>query len=393
MRSLVLATAAFTCSMMSAQDYQDHLIYSRMEGDHASIRINDGLGMDAMLLDTATIPQLVMNGRYLLYIKGSLANGWFGNLLNSGQWVRRTVNGGSEFVLFNNNDFLVGYDLFESDSTSAVSYGCNIYNNSFDNATVLGTMSGICDDDAPRIRQSDGLVVGHNVFASLFTVARDGTGRTPIPNTTAFDTWPVWSPDGEWILFSRSNGLYAAGVEYGLNVVNYYKIKLNGDSLTQLTWNAPTDSATFTSNAVWSEDGRSIFAAGTLNGQYGLLEIAADGSTFADHIPTAAGGLIHYITGTMPTRLAIGIEKFEAQQVTVFPNPTRDRVIVQWNSTRPGVADVQLLDALGRLTWQRSRALLNRVEVDLGEYPPGSYFLRIVPLDSPARVVRVSKIQ
>ncbi|MEZ4808051.1 MAG: hypothetical protein R2815_11365 [Flavobacteriales bacterium] len=142
--------------------------------------------MDAMLLDTATIPQLVMNGRYLLYIKGSLANGWFGNLLNSGQWVRRTVNGGSEFVLFNNNDFLVGYDLFESDSTSAVSYGCNIYNNSFDNATVLGTMSGICDDDAPRIRQSDGLVVGHNVFASSSRwPAMALAGRpSPIPPST-----------------------------------------------------------------------------------------------------------------------------------------------------------------------------------------------------------------
>lgn len=93
------------------------------------------------------------------------------------------------------------------------------------------------------------------------------------------------------ILFGRSNSTYSPA-DYALNVVNYFKIKQNGDSLTKLTWNAPNDMATFTGNPIWTDNGESFIAAGTLNGRYGLMEIAADGSMYADTIPTALGGPI-----------------------------------------------------------------------------------------------------
>ncbi|MCB9182392.1 MAG: T9SS type A sorting domain-containing protein [Flavobacteriales bacterium] len=178
-------------------------------------------------------------------------------------------------------------------------------------------------------------------------------------------------------------------MEYGINVVNYYKIKQNGDSLTQLTWNAPNDSATFTSNAVWSEDGRSIFAAGTLNGQYGLLEIAADGSTFADHIPTAAGGLIHYITGTMPTRLSIGIEERNAPQVIIAPNPTRNHVTVQWTTDITSPRDLRLYDGLGQQVWSGRQLSGRSITIDLSSHPPGAYVLR---MDTPERAPAMQRV-
>ncbi|MCB0770924.1 MAG: PD40 domain-containing protein [Flavobacteriales bacterium] len=385
--NVLLLGTLLMASVVNAQTLTDRLLYNRLDGNVPSIRLSDGSGIDSLYVDTAVTPQLVMNGRYLLYLSGTLANGGLVSLFNGGQWTRRTIATGDEFILFNSIDFTVGYDLFESDSSSAVAYACTIYNNSFDNTTVLGTMTTDCDDDGPRIRQSDELVVGHNVFQTLFTVNRDGTGRTPIPNTTAFDTWPVWSPDGQWILFSRSNAFYSPSVDRGVNVVNYFKIKQNGDSLTQLTWNAPSDSATFSSNAIWTDNGQSIIAAGELNGRYGLMEIAADGSMYADTLPTAPGGPIHYITGSLPYGLSVGIREERAiAELHVVPNPARDEVMVfdRSNSTA-----YLLFDAFGRAVDAPMRIEgPDRVRIDVKHLSAGLYVIRSLDGRSMGRVIK-----
>ncbi|HMQ75185.1 MAG TPA: T9SS type A sorting domain-containing protein [Flavobacteriales bacterium] len=371
-----------------AQDYGQRIIYSRLQGNLPQVRLNDGGGTDTLLIASAAIPQLVMEGRYLLYLSGTTALNGLDNILLGGQWMRRTLATGAEFTMFNSSDYTQGYDMFLSDSTSAVAYACNIYNNSFDNATVLGTMTVDCNDDFPRIRQSDELVVGHNVFTSLFTVQRNGTARTAIPNTLEYDTWPTWSPDGQWILFGRSNGMYAAGAGYGFNVVNYYKIKQSGDSLTQLTWNLPTDSATFTGNAIWTENGQSIIVAGTRNGRYGLMEIAADGSMWSDTIPTAPGGPIFYLTGARPYGLSVGIvEPWSARtHVQVFPNPTSGDVTLigmEWGQS------VAVYDALGRYSPVAARRSTGgSIELGVSALPAGVYFIRSKDGSFIARVIR-----
>lgn len=387
MRTLLLSSTCAIAAQLMAQGYQDRIIYSRVEAGQASIRLNDGMGLDTLLIDTATVPQLVMDGRYLLYLKGTSSINGIDNILLGGQWMRRTLAGGSEWVMFNSTDYTQGYDMFLSDSTSAVAYACNIYNNSFDNASVLGTMTSDCNDDFPRIRQSDELVVGHNVFASLFTVARDGSGRTAIPNTGQYDTWPVWSPDGEWILFGRSNAFYSPGAGYGLNVVNYYKIKQNGDSLTQLTWNAPTDSASFSGNAIWTENGESFIAAGELNGRIGLMEIAADGSMYTDTIATDPGGPILYLTGTRPYGLSVGIrEERTIAELRVAPNPARDEVMV---FDRTNSNAYLLFDAFGRTVDAPVRTEgPGRVRIDVKHLSAGPYLIRSVDGRSMGRLIK-----
>ncbi|MBK9147705.1 MAG: PD40 domain-containing protein [Flavobacteriales bacterium] len=377
MNARYVIIAAFTLSatvQLSAQSYADRIIYSRLEANHASLRLSDGAGLDTMLIDSATVPQLVMDGRYLLYLSSTLINGSANNLLSGGQWNRRTLATGNDFTLFNSTDFTQGYDLFLSDSTSAVAYACNILNNSFDNATVLGTITTDCNDDFPRIRQSDELIVGHNVFSSLFTVQRDGTARTAIPNTVQYDIWPTWSPDGEWIIFGRSSSLYSPA-DYALNVVNFYKIKQNGDSLTQLTWNAPTANATFTGNAIWTENGESFIAAGSLNGRYGLMEIAADGSMLVDTIPTAPGGEILYMTGSLPLGLDVGVDEttMHGDRLSVFPNPTDGSVRVHGTDAGAGFT---ITDARGRpMVVSLQRIGRDDVLVDLSSLPRGLYLI------------------
>ncbi|HPF90989.1 MAG: T9SS type A sorting domain-containing protein [Flavobacteriales bacterium] len=393
MNARYVIIAAFTLSatvQLSGQSYADRIIYSRLEANHASMRLSDGAGLDTMLIDSATVPQLVMDGRYLLYLSNTLINGSANNLLSGGQWNRRTLATGNDVTLYNSTDFTQGYDLFLSDSTSAVAYACNIFNNNFDNTSVLGTITTDCNDDFPRIRQSDELIVGHNVFSSLFTVQRDGTGRTAVPNTVQYDMWPTWSPDGEWILFGRSNSTYSPA-DYALNVVNYFKIKQNGDSLTKLTWNAPNDMATFTGNPIWTDNGESFIAAGTLNGRYGLMEIAADGSMYADTIPTALGGPIYYLTGTPQPRLSISIKERRAAAPAILlgPNPATGQVVVLWTDAPTILQEVRIMDATGR-TLQVVRGFKPAVDrLDVSDQVSGLYMVQIRTTDGATHTERL----
>jgi Tol biopolymer transport system component len=70
------------------------------------------------------------------------------------------------------------------------------------NATTVAAGAG--PDWSP-----DGGRIVYATGSGLFTVARDGTGAAPVPQTTGSDAFPVWSPDGQSIPFTRILGATA----------------------------------------------------------------------------------------------------------------------------------------------------------------------------------------
>jgi len=104
----------------------------------------------------------------------------------------------------------------------------------------------------------------------------DGTGSVDITNSPGEDSWPVWSPDGTMIAFhSRLHD--PVGEEI-------YRINANGTGRTQLTTNPPpTNSSAFDIFPFWSPDGTRIgWNSGRAGGPDGFGEIytmnASDGS-------------------------------------------------------------------------------------------------------------------
>ena len=83
--------------------------------------------------------------------------------------------------------------------------------------------------------------------SEIFVMNADGSGTKNLSANIAYDGWPSWSPDGEWILFT-SNRTGPA------NIGQLYTIKKDGTGLRQIT-NGPGSFI----QATWSA-GKKIFA-------------------------------------------------------------------------------------------------------------------------------------
>ena len=64
--------------------------------------------------------------------------------------------------------------------------------------------------------------------SEVFITQVDGSGSTNISNSPAYDGWPTWSPDGQWLIFASNRG-------ESPNVGQIYAIRPDGSSLKRLT--------------------------------------------------------------------------------------------------------------------------------------------------------------
>src|SRR5205085_11223227 len=77
----------------------------------------------------------------------------------------------------------------------------------------------------------------------LFVAARDGSGERPLLATHDIDYDPVWSPDGQSIVFTSDRGGSA----------DLYRVKADGTGLERLT-----DNPAYDDQAAFSPDGQHL---------------------------------------------------------------------------------------------------------------------------------------
>lgn len=101
--------------------------------------------------------------------------------------------------------------------------------------------------------------------ASIYTRTLDGTVVRVTHGKDVFDSFPVWSPDGTRIVFSREDGVQSGN----------YVVNADGSGLRRLDGNP----ATFLQS--WSPDGRLLVGSrtwGRYNNRRMTVVVAADGS-------------------------------------------------------------------------------------------------------------------
>ncbi|HUM46693.1 MAG TPA: gliding motility-associated C-terminal domain-containing protein, partial [Chitinophagales bacterium] len=248
----------------------NQLFYNRTDG---TIWSTAGNGSADQFITNGYWPRVSPDGRFMLFHRGASAT-----ITNKNVFIR-DLQTGIETLVFTNNDFVVFYSWSQDASKIYFDYGCNLWTMNRDGSNVTSIQGANCFDDAPDIRYSDGKIVFHNQNG-LLLINNDGSGRTPVPNTTAFDYWPAWSPDGQWITFSRYNSSSV--------FQSQYKIREDGSNLTLLYSAAAGETfssinGTFTA---WSNDGLNIILSGTVDCRTGLFAIAADGSLAIKRVNT-----------------------------------------------------------------------------------------------------------
>lgn len=121
----------------------------------------------------------------------------------------------------------------------------------------------------------------HIIFASdrldaadLWRIDPDGTNFSRVTSHAGQDEYlePTWSPDGQWIVFERSQ----AGASEDGRIGQIWKVRADGTDLIQLSGNGQSDDR----QPNWSPAGdRIVFQRRTLpDGDWDIYTIAPDGS-------------------------------------------------------------------------------------------------------------------
>lgn len=268
------------------------VVYSREDGKLWRYGVTAGADES---LGTGRWPRLSPDGVNLMYLVGNPV------LFGNAELYTRPITSTQATHVFENTDWTVGSNWTPDSQGIVFDYLCSLYRAAPDGAS-LATISGAdCFDDAPAINPIDGTQLAfHNTNQGLGLMNGAGTGRHLIPNTIAGDLWPTWSPDGQYLSFLRSgptptivNGIYLGK--------SLQRIKPDGTGLLQLlAVTAPGDKIGY--GGAWTEDGRWVIVAATINGVAGVYAVASDGSGSYEQLDLSAGAEPDFVgTVTGPT--------------------------------------------------------------------------------------------
>ena len=180
----------------------------------------------------------------------------------------------------------------------------------------------------------------------IYTVSSTGRGLKRIPGTTRLDSYPVWSPDGATVAFTRyhkrsEQACYEATGDGQCGEEEVYVVKPDGSALRQVTdEDALTDPCGATDRTYgWSPDGGALlFASQRYDGRDGVGSDRCGGWQLWTAPP--AGG-----EPTRITRASAGGCQFEPQaawstrNAIAWHGPTgncKDNVLVASAPGRPG---------------------------------------------------------
>jgi Tol biopolymer transport system component len=83
--------------------------------------------------------------------------------------------------------------------------------------------------------------------SEVFVANADGSGEVNLSNSASFDGWPMWSPDGQWIVFASNR-------EGPANVGQVFAVTHDGKSLVRLTTGLSHVQPS------WNADGTAVYA-------------------------------------------------------------------------------------------------------------------------------------
>ncbi len=336
------------------------IYYSRFDTVDGTVWKAAGNGSYDSLITKGSWPRLSRTGRYLAFHRGNTPVPWQ-------RWFYfYDFTTGKDSLDFANTDNAVDFCFGLGDSTLYFDYNCGIYREKlYATTSTVIVGRGDCWDDNPVLSPMDTALAFHNAHEGIWVGKSNGSGLKLIPQTLPGDFFPNWTPDGQWITFSRGESAPDRSLP---PMLNFYKIRPDGSDLTPLTFLQASDSSRFRLNGAITPDAKYIVAPGTIGTTDGLFAIALDGSGQIMRLNTSPGKKIEWVgsisagsgtTAVKPSRdVPVGMTLDQN-----YPNPFNPTTVVrgQWTVT----SDVRLVvyDVLGR----------NVAVLADGRYPAGRY--------------------
>ncbi len=115
----------------------------------------------------------------------------------------------------------------------------------------------------------------------------------------------------------------------------------------------------------------------TQSGSYSVVTTAANGCT---------GSSAAYMFITTLT-----VDLIRNAGIKVFPNPTTSQLFVEIDEEHPSLKKIIVYDCIGNVVMERSGISENKFSIDLTEYIPGIYFLKIISING-VELTKVFKI-
>lgn len=157
-----------------------------------------------------------------------------------------------------------------------------------------------------------------------------------------------------------------------------FNAKLNSQSIL-LTWQTATELNNAKFIIETSTQGEVFQRIGEIAGAGTTTE--PQNYTFTHHTPSA--GMNYYrlkqvdVDGTFEYSKVIAINAPGSNDLFAFPNPTRDKITLQYDQSK-GTGNIQLLDALGRRINANIGGYAGNYDIKLPEgLPKGTYWLRV----------------
>jgi hypothetical protein len=271
----------------------DTILYSRYQAATSTreVRLVNADGTNDRGIVSGSFPRLSRSRDYIAFLR----EGGYPPYHQNNLYVRNLANY-AETRAFTSWDYIVGYDWADGPQI-IFDYACAIYRMNPDGTGLTPVITDDCYNDAPAVNPWDGSIAFHNQHIGIRVADKYGGGITHVPNTQPGDQWPGWSPDGQWISFTRGGD---TATHFG---GNYYKIHPDGTGLAQLTFLSNDANNRMNPAGAWSSDKAYLIAPGTVNGVIGMYAVATDGSGRMRKIPAAFGAqsdFVGSIIGNMP---------------------------------------------------------------------------------------------
>jgi PKD repeat protein len=78
------------------------------------------------------------------------------------------------------------------------------------------------------------------------------------------------------------------------------------------------------------------------------------------------------------TITTIDIEEFNGGEVVISPNPTQDRVYIDFSNVLSTVVQLDILNSIGQLVYKQTVSVgVQSIDIDLSQFPKGMYYLQI----------------